>query len=110
MFLKASKNSETHVISETEFAKLCDDLYRDRYRIYQYNPRVSSRDALLWMLTGCLMSLLSVRVTEQSVSGGSSSDLYGDAVCEILRGRTQPPFDPRPHLARLSEKLASEET
>ncbi len=101
---------EAHSITEAEFVKLCDDLYTDRREIYRFNPSATKRDALLWMLLGCLMSLLSAPVPETAVDDSRpNADPYGDAVKEILGGRMHPPFDPQAHLAALSKKLESEE-
>ena len=106
---QAHADRDAHAISEAEFVKLCEDLYRDRQQIYEFNPSASRRDAVLWMLLGCLMSLLSVPAPEQAGDDSSpGSDAYADAVTEILQGRTRPPFDPRAHLAELSAKLESE--
>jgi len=92
-------------ISEKEFKKLCDQIYADRLQIYDFVPSLSRRDALMWMLLGCLVSLLSVALPEQSgLDGGSTADPYGDAVCEILKDRTAPFFDPRPHLRELAAR------
>ncbi|MBA3768282.1 MAG: hypothetical protein H0W99_15155 [Acidobacteria bacterium] len=96
-------------ISELEFKRLCDDIYADRRQVYAFNPNVSRREALLWMLLGCLVSLLSIPILEQpSVYGGVSSDPYGDAVCEVLKDHTQPAFDPGIYLLELSERIESE--
>ncbi|HEY0385600.1 MAG TPA: hypothetical protein VGC64_06290 [Pyrinomonadaceae bacterium] len=103
-------DAETNFITEPEFARLCDELYADRQQIYEFNPNASKRDALLWMLTGCLISLLSVPVEEQSkLDDPSSSDPYADAISRLLENRMRPRFDPRAHLARMSEKLAKED-
>ena len=96
-------------ISEQEFRKLCDDIYADRQQVYAFNPNVSRREALLWMLLGCLVSLLSIPILEQpSVYGGSSSDPYGDAVCEVLKDHMEAAFDPKTYLLELSERIESE--
>lgn len=97
-------------ISEREFKKLCDDLYADRFLIYTYHPNASDRrEALLWMMLGCLVSLLSVPLLEQpSVYGGTGPDPYGDAVLEVLHGRMEPAFDPQPYLVELSRRLEAE--
>jgi hypothetical protein len=107
---QAFPHAAAHTISEAEFIKLCDDLYNDRQRIYQFNPSAGKRDALLWMLLGCLMSLLSVAAPpdEGGADGSPVSDAYADAVKAILRGHMRPPFDPQVHLAELSRKLDSE--
>jgi hypothetical protein len=96
-------------ISAEEFEKLCRDIFADRCQIYSFNPNASRREALLWMLLGCLVSLLSVPILDQpSVYGGSRTDPYADAICELLQSRMDPAFDPRIYLAELSEQLESE--
>ncbi len=95
-------------ISEMEFKRLCDDIYADHRQVYAFNPNVSRREALLWMLLGCLVSLLSIPILEQpSVYGGASSDPYGDAVREVLKDHMEPAFDPGIYLLELSEKIDS---
>lgn len=102
-------DAELHAISEAEFAKLCDEIYADRHQIYEFNPSASRREALLWMLLGCLISLLSVPDSEQqSFYEPSSHDPYVDAICAILQNRMRPPFDPQAHLAELSEKIETD--
>jgi hypothetical protein len=97
-------------ISAGEFEKLCQDIYDDRWQIYSFNPNASRREALLWMLLGCLVSLLSVPVLDQpSVYGGSRPDPYADAICELLLHRADPVFDPRIYLDQLSNRLDGEE-
>jgi hypothetical protein len=103
-------DAEMTLISEMEFVKLCDELYADRHQIYEFNPNASRREALLWMLTGCLLSLLSVPVEEQSsLDNASSPDPYADAISQLLENRMHPRFDPQAHLSELSEKLAKED-
>lgn len=111
MFEQTAANSEMHAtISEAEFIKLCDDIYADRQQIYQFHPHVGKREALLWMLTGCLISLLSVPALEQPRGHDhSSDDPYTDAIRELLQNHMRPPFDPQAHLAELSKKIESEE-
>jgi hypothetical protein len=94
------------IISEQEFKKLCDDVYADRFQIYAYNPNVSRREALLWMIFGCLVTLLSVPLLEQpSAYGGASEDPYGDAIREVLKDRMEPRFDPQTYLDELSRRI-----
>lgn len=93
-------------ITELEFKKLCNDVYRDRHEVYAFNPNVSHREALLWMLLGTLVSLLSIPILEQpSVYGTTDSDPYGTAVIELVRQHSSPVFDPETYLRELSEKL-----
>jgi hypothetical protein len=96
-------------ISEHEFKKLCDDIYADRFQIYTYNPNVSRREALLWMLLGCLVTLLSVPILEQpGVYGGASDDPYGTAVCDVLKDRMEQDFDPQTYLDELSGRIEAD--
>jgi hypothetical protein len=96
-------------ISEQEFKKLCEDIFADRREIYAFNPNMSHREALLWMLAGCLVSLLSVPVDEQpGAFGADTSDPYGDAVVLLLAKRAATAFDPKIYLNRLTEKLDAE--
>lgn len=93
-------------VSEQEFKKLCEDVYADRDSIYSYIPVLSEREALLWMLLGCLVGLLSVPEHEQpSAFVEASEDPYADAICELLQGRMQPDFNPNPYLEELSKRL-----
>lgn len=93
-------------ITEQEFEKLCEDVYAEREEIYPLIPNLSRREALLWMLLGSLVSLLSVPVEEQpDIESGATSDPYGDAIIELLQPRARPAFDPQIHLATLSDKL-----
>lgn len=96
----AGESGET--ISEAEFRKLCDGIYRDRFEIYRFNPGADKREALLWMLTGCLISLLSVTDAElENLAGSRGQDTYADAIFALLQGRSSPPFDPRPCVEEL---------
>ncbi|HEY0323302.1 MAG TPA: hypothetical protein VGC66_20260 [Pyrinomonadaceae bacterium] len=96
-------------ISESEFQRLCDEIYRDRFEIYAFNPNTTKREALLWMILGCLISLLSITDAElQSLADSSSLDPYGDAICNLLRERAAPPFAPQPFVLELSKKIENE--
>ncbi|HEY0547256.1 MAG TPA: hypothetical protein VGC91_17890 [Pyrinomonadaceae bacterium] len=98
-----------NTISEQEFKKLCDDIFRDRREIYAFNPNMSRREALLWMLAGCLINLLSVSASEEPRAfGADASDTYANAVVELLEKRAAPLFDPKIYLAELIEKLDAE--
>jgi hypothetical protein len=96
-------------ITEQQFKTLCDDTYAERQEIYPLNPNVSRREALLWMLLGKLVGLLSVPILDQpSVYGASNSDPYATAVIELVKQRASPFFDPSIHINALSEKLETE--
>jgi hypothetical protein len=101
------KSFET--ISEVEFRGLCEEIYRDRFEIYDFNPGATRREAILWMLLGCLISLLSVGDDEvQSLADSSSRDPYADAVCKLLRERGAPPFAAQPLVEELSKRVENE--
>jgi hypothetical protein len=85
-------------ITETQFKNLCDDIYRDRRQIYSYNPNMSRRECLEWMILCSLMPLLNV--TEEP-----SASTYSQAICEVLENRTTEPFDVMKYLENLSEKI-----
>jgi hypothetical protein len=98
-------------ISQREFETLCDDIYRDRELIFDLNPGLQPREATLWMLLGCLISLLSVPVEEQSsIYDPTRTDPYFDAVLEVLKARTHPTFDPPLHMERLLAAIGLDET
>lgn len=91
--------SDVETISEERFGKLCEEIYRDRAEIYLFSPGMAKGDALCWVLMGCLISLLSLKESELESLGRGLS--YADAICELLQGRAEPPFDPRPHIEEL---------
>ena len=96
-------------ISREEFEKLCDEIYRDRLEIYEFNPGATHREALLWMLLGCLISLLSISDDElEALVDSSGSGDYEDVVCQLLRERADPFFDPRPHVGELLKRAENE--
>lgn len=93
-------------ITEREFKKLCDDLYADRESLQALNPGMKTRNAALWMLYGSLVCLLDVPADFQpSIPAEAADDPYPHAVCELLRGRTNPVFDAGVYVAELSQKL-----
>lgn len=95
-------------ISRDDLKRLCDEIYRDRSEIYEFNPAATRRDALLWMLLGCLISLLSIPHEELEAATNSSGRDYGDVVCKLLRERVAPPFDPYPYIEELSRRAGNE--
>lgn len=97
-------NVET--ISEDEFKRVCEEIYRDRLEIYSFRPGTSRSEAILWMLLGCLISLLSITDAElQALANSSSADPYGDAVCNLMQARAEPHFDARPIVEELLKRV-----
>jgi hypothetical protein len=100
---------KVETISEGELKRLCDEIYRDRFEIYEFNPGAPKREAVRWMLLGCLISLLSVTDAElQALVDSSSLDPYGESVCKLLQERASPPFDPQPHVEELSKRVEND--
>ena len=100
---------KVETISGEEFERLCDEVYRDRFEIYGFNPAASRTDALLWMLLGCLISLLSVGDEElEALAASSGSGDYGDVIRELLQTRAAQPFDAGPYLEQLSKRAENE--
>ena len=96
-------------ISESELKRVCDELYRDRFEIYAFNPGASHRDALLWMWLGCLISRLSISEEElQALFDSSGQASYADAMCKLLEGRTEPSFNARAVVEELSKMVGNE--
>ena len=101
--------TNVEAISEEEFKRVCDEIYRDRFEIYEFNPTASRSEAVLWMLLGCLISRLSITDEElQSLAGSSSLNTYGEVVCKLLIERSAPPFDPYPYVDELSKRVENE--
>ncbi len=86
-------------ISKEEFAKLCDDVYRDRKQIYAFNPRMGKRDALEWMILCSLLPLLDI------AEEPDASVTYTETICEILENRMMEKFDVRAILEELAESI-----
>jgi hypothetical protein len=106
---KSTTRASVETISEEEFGRLCDEVYRDRLEIYDFNPNVTKREAVLWMLLGCLISLLSVTDAElQSLLDSSGQDPYGESICTLLSARAAPPFDPQPFVEELSKRVEND--
>jgi hypothetical protein len=96
-------------ISEGEFQRLCDELYKDRLEIYSFRPDTNRSEAILWMLLGCLISLLSVTDAElQALAGESTLNPYTDAICKLLQARAASPFDARPCIEELLKRVETE--
>jgi hypothetical protein len=103
----AGKVVET--ISESELRRVCDEIHRDRFQVYEFNPTASRRNAVLWMLLGCLISLLSIEDAElQALSPASSEDPYGEVVRRLLEMRAENGFDPRTIVEELLKRVEDE--
>lgn len=109
MRARAEQAASVETISEDEFRRVCAEIYRDRFEIYSFRPDATEREALLWMLLGCLISLLSISHDElSSLADPSSEDLYGDAIHKLLQSRAEPLFDSRAIVEELLKKAEGE--
>lgn len=89
-------------ISEKEFARLCEGIYRDRASIYKHNPIGTPDEAVLWMLLGCLISYLSLSEIETPCfSGKPDAQTYENAILFVLRNRKTDDFEAGIYLKKL---------
>lgn len=90
-------------ISETEFARICREIYEDREIICRHNPIGSREETLLWMLLSVLISYLSLTDTETPCfNGRPTADTYRQAVLFVLKERKTEDFDIEKHLLLLT--------
>jgi hypothetical protein len=96
-------------ISEPEFKKLLDDIYEDRQTFQTLLPGFSQRDAILWMLLGSLISLLSVPPERQpKLDDYVGDDPFAAAIKELIHQYGSPVFDSDVYVAELSERLRAD--
>lgn len=89
-------------ITEEEFARLCEGIYKDGDLIYKHNPIGTRSETLLWMLLSVLVSYLSLSEQETPCfTGMPTAETYQTAITFILRARMNPLFDEKKYLARL---------
>lgn len=92
-------------ISEKEFARLCDGIYRDRESIYNYNPIGTPDEVLLWMLMCCLISYLSLTDIETPCFNGKpDAATYENAILFVLENRKTEDFRAEVYLKKLLEE------
>jgi hypothetical protein len=110
----------TTLLTEDQFRKLCDDLYRDRHQIYEFNPSAPRSEVLLWTLLGSLYSLLDLNEYEVSLANGTehpavaeaddaapadSTARYVAAICRALDQHRLGQYDPLTILNGLIAKI-----
>lgn len=90
-------------ISEAEFERIVDGIAEDRASILRHNPIGTPAETLLWMLTSCLVSYLSLQEAETPCfTGRPDAETYREAIRFILRGRKSAEFDETPYVDKLS--------
>ena len=91
-------------ISETEFVRLCDGIYADRYAIIRHNPIGTREETLLWMLLSVLVVYLNLTEIETPCFNGMpTAQTYREAILFVLKNRMNPQFDAEKHLKQLTE-------
>jgi len=89
-------------ISESRFAEICNGIRLDRALIVKHNPIGTEAEILLWMLLSCLVTYLSLEDNETPCfTGRPDAETYRNAISFVLEGRSEEPFDPRPHVDRM---------
>jgi len=92
-----------NTISESEFGKICRDIYQDREIICKHNPIGSQEETLLWMLLSVLFSYLSLKENETPCFNGKpNADTYRDAILFVLKNRKEDVFDEQKYLEELT--------
>lgn len=89
-------------ITEAEFKRIVEGIYKDREIIEKHNPIGTPEEIMLWMLISCLISYLSLTDLEiPCFPGKPDANTYRDAVIFILKDRKLNSFDERSYLAEL---------
>lgn len=97
----SEKNNEINKskISETEFKRICVDIYEEREIIYKYNPIGTREETLLWMLMGVLISYLSIDEAKMPFFNRKpTAAVYRDSIAFILQNRKTENFDEEKYL------------
>ena len=92
------------MISEAEFARICDGIYEDRDTIIKHNPLGPNEEILLWMLMSCLISYLNLSEIEiPCFNGKPDADIYKNAIRFVLANRRSADFDIDKYLQQFSD-------
>ena len=89
-------------ISQTEFERICREIYQDREQIYQFNPNAPRGEVLLWMLLSCLIGYLNLSEIETPCfPGAPDAEMYRQAIHYILERCGEPLFNSQIALEKL---------
>lgn len=92
------------VISEAEFARICNGIAKDRETIIKHNPLGSDEEILLWMLTSCLVCYLNLTDIETPCfTGKPNADTYRNAIHFVLKDRRSEDFEVGQYLRVFSD-------
>ena len=90
-------------ISETEFARLCEDIATDKESIVKHNPIGTPEEILLWMLLSVLVSYLSLEEIETPCFNGKpNAETYRNAIAFVLKDRKMNEFDEAIYLDKMT--------
>lgn len=90
------------IITESEFARLCEGIYDDRETIFKHNPIGSREETLLWMLLGVLTVYLSLEEDETPCFAGvPTAETYKTAIEFTLKNHAESAFDAKKYLDKL---------
>ncbi len=90
-------------ISEAEFERICNGIYKDRESIIKHNPIGPPDEILLWMLLSCLISYLSLSEIETPCfTGRPDAKTYRDAILFVIKDRQLDNFDTAQNLDKLT--------
>lgn len=93
------------LISEVEFARICNGIYEDRESIIKHNPIGTSEEILLWMLLSCLISYLNLSELETPCfTGKPNEETYYQAILFVLNKRKTADFEAENYLKDLISK------
>lgn len=89
-------------INESEFARICQDIYDERETIWKHNPVGTNDVILLWMLLSCLTSYLSLSDKEMPCfSGVPDGETYRQAILFVVKNNAAQKFDAGKYLDKL---------
>lgn len=89
-------------ITEQEFARICQDIAKDREIICRHNPIGTPEEILFWMLLGCLVSYLNLADIETPCFYGKpNAETYKNAILFVLENRKMSDFDVEKYLNTL---------
>ena len=90
---------EMVMVSEAEFALICNGLREDREKILKHNPIGTPAETMLWMLMSCLVSYRSLSDMETPCfTGRPDENTYREAIRFILKERRAGDFDVEEYL------------
>lgn len=89
-------------ITEQEFARICEGIYKDRESVFRHNPIGTREETLLWMLLSCLISYLSLSEIETPCFNGMpTTETYRTTILFVLKDKKIEDFDPGIYLGKL---------